>query len=235
MKRIVSFILIVVILAMSLSSCNTAGNTANNNETPESEAHVHAFSPATCAAPKTCTDCGYTEGEKLNRHEPNGDVCSVCGLDFFEELVNLIKQNDNDGNDKSICYKVDKSEIYYLEDTRGIRIRQIGYQDDDATISYSAIITRGAMRTQNYEWYYSYLYFGGDFFHSESAEGTFDPREFTAAKNFEWTEYDNCSPGSIASVAPGYIDDSIKNVFIPLLKMSDKNLRPSDYGFVNYD
>ncbi|MDY4096486.1 MAG: hypothetical protein SOY47_07130 [Lachnospiraceae bacterium] len=30
--------------------------------------HEHTFSEATCESPKTCTECGETEGEKLALH-----------------------------------------------------------------------------------------------------------------------------------------------------------------------
>ncbi len=237
MKRIISFILIAVILAMSMSSCNIAGNTANDTATPESEAHVHSFSPATCAAPKTCTDCGYAEGEKLNRHEPNGDICSVCGLDFFEELVNLIKENDNGNRAKFISYVVDENVIQFSEDSKTIQIIHEFLKNDTSVVYYEVRITRGTMMTQQYEWGYSYVYYPSvDVFRSGSVTGTFDPRELALGKHFEWTSYrGDCDPTSEANTASVYIHDALEGAFISLLEKSDKNLRPSDYGFVNYD
>jgi hypothetical protein len=47
--------------------------------------HQHTFSEATCTSPKTCTECGETEGEPLGHTwveatctEPK--TCTVCGL-----------------------------------------------------------------------------------------------------------------------------------------------------------
>jgi len=240
MKRILSVVLMIAMLMVGFCSCEMADL---GSKEPETEQHIHAFSPATCAAPKTCTGCGYTEGEKLNRHAPNGDICSVCGLDFFEELANLIKEHENDGDDRTICYQNVDNEIYYkvyyLEEYRSILISARPLyektSDETAIIDYTVTFTKGAMLTQSYSWDYSYVASSGGFFHLESAEGTFDPREFTAGIYLEWTSYDNCNPSSINTFAAVYIDDAINKAFIPLLEMSDKNLRPSDYGFVNYD
>lgn len=53
--------------------------------------HEHTFSEATCTEPKTCTECGETEGEALGHvwidatcTEPK--TCSVCGATEGEPL-----------------------------------------------------------------------------------------------------------------------------------------------------
>jgi hypothetical protein len=44
----------------------------------EGETLAHTFADATCTAPKTCTVCQATEGEALGHNFANG-VCTVCG------------------------------------------------------------------------------------------------------------------------------------------------------------
>ena len=59
--------------------------TETKEETTMTEAPCnHNFKDATCASPKTCTECGATEGGKLP-HQPDGEptctkdsVCTVC-------------------------------------------------------------------------------------------------------------------------------------------------------------
>lgn len=54
--------------------------------------HQHTWQAASCTAPKTCAECGETEGEPLG-HSPTEatywapSVCSVCGEQLAEKLV----------------------------------------------------------------------------------------------------------------------------------------------------
>ena len=51
----------------------------------------HAWKDATCQAPKTCERCSETQGEKVD-HDVTEGKCSMCGLDYYEELVSLLKK-----------------------------------------------------------------------------------------------------------------------------------------------
>ena len=44
---------------------------------PTEPPHVHSWKDATCQAPKTCTDCGATEGD-VGKHNFVDSICSVC-------------------------------------------------------------------------------------------------------------------------------------------------------------
>ena len=67
--RIFSALLVVVMLLSALSGCSCN----------------HKWADANCGAPKTCTRCGVTEGEKVGEHtwmDATTDApktCSVCG------------------------------------------------------------------------------------------------------------------------------------------------------------
>ena len=41
------------------------------------DVHKHSYADATCQTPKTCTECGWTEGEKGDHNYVDG-VCAVC-------------------------------------------------------------------------------------------------------------------------------------------------------------
>ena len=51
-----------VLLLLSLTACG----------------HIHKWQDATCTAPKTCTGCGETEGEKARHNVPEDGICTVC-------------------------------------------------------------------------------------------------------------------------------------------------------------
>lgn len=69
----------ILLAAVSLFSLSACG-------------HQHTWQEATCTTPKTCTECGETEGEPLGHSaaeatywEPS--VCSVCGEQLADKLV----------------------------------------------------------------------------------------------------------------------------------------------------
>ena len=59
----------------TIETCTDCGETVS---TTEIEAKGHTWSAATCTAPKTCSVCSATEGEKLAHNYVDGE-CSVCG------------------------------------------------------------------------------------------------------------------------------------------------------------
>lgn len=67
--KMLSFVLAVCLLVCTVASCG----------------HEHNWTDATCLAPKTCSECGETEGEALG-HKWNdatcksGKFCSACGI-----------------------------------------------------------------------------------------------------------------------------------------------------------
>jgi hypothetical protein len=48
----------------------------------DGQPHVHTWLEASCSAPKTCTDCGVTEGNKTSHKDIDGNgLCDHCQLD----------------------------------------------------------------------------------------------------------------------------------------------------------
>ena len=80
----------ILVLTLCLSLCACGGQTGGSpTDAPENttSGHTHTWKDATCTTPKTCADCGQTEGE-LGEHI-YAPVCSVCGQ-TNEGLVPLL-------------------------------------------------------------------------------------------------------------------------------------------------
>ena len=60
-KLVVSLMLALTVITLAFAACDNTSKDPGNSGNAE---HVHAFSDATCTAPKTC-ECGATEGEAL--------------------------------------------------------------------------------------------------------------------------------------------------------------------------
>lgn len=98
MKAIRSVFAVILALCLFLSGCvyddpgNISDTTGTSIATTTVETthettlpvHIHSFSSATCTTPKTCTDCGTTEGEAWGHSWKNATCtdpqkCTVCG------------------------------------------------------------------------------------------------------------------------------------------------------------
>ena len=55
-------VLSVMLMVLSLTACG----------------HIHKWQDATCARPKTCTDCGEIRGEALGHNVPEDGICTNC-------------------------------------------------------------------------------------------------------------------------------------------------------------
>ena len=64
----------------------------------EEESHTHKWQPATCLAPKTCTICGETEGEKGSHKYENGR-CVYCNqkqpAETYADYINYRGYNES--------------------------------------------------------------------------------------------------------------------------------------------
>ena len=75
MKRLIFILSAISIILLSLTAC----------------AHEHKWKEATCTEPKTCTECGETEGEPAGHQWVDASCteakhCSVCGITEGEPL-----------------------------------------------------------------------------------------------------------------------------------------------------
>ena len=58
---------------------------------------AHTYSPATCTAPSTCTECGATTGEALG-HKYKNLACTVCGDKVVDKEIGAYLPFDNNDN-----------------------------------------------------------------------------------------------------------------------------------------
>ncbi len=96
MKRLLVFFLITVIL-FTVTACKKEESAESNGSTHSSELPIatapcdHNYSQATCTEPKTCSECGETEGEALEHTWSPADctapkTCSICDVTEGETL-----------------------------------------------------------------------------------------------------------------------------------------------------
>jgi hypothetical protein len=87
-KFIVLFVVATTVVLLAVFGVFDDGNGENssgvisNSSSSKSPifTHIHSWQDATCEAPKTCSGCGATEGEKLPHSFVNG-ICEYCGKD----------------------------------------------------------------------------------------------------------------------------------------------------------
>lgn len=126
--------------------------------------HSHVWEDATCSAPKTCSECGETEGEALphtmsEASYQSAATCEVCGITegepltaFFEEKGYLLSDLDTECdyitvsyNDSSVTqtnqivfsdYRViDSDESLPAKDGYEWRVVQVSFLFDDPTVA----------------------------------------------------------------------------------------------------
>lgn len=83
----------LLIFATLLTGCNEPDD-------PASKPHEHVWEAATCSSPKTCKDCGATEGETLTHEWAEATysapkTCTLCGLTEGEKLECPIPEHLN--------------------------------------------------------------------------------------------------------------------------------------------
>ena len=129
MRKTLFLIIVVLILSFTLNACRSNGkecehqydydcDTICNICSEERNVDKHNFTPATCDAPKTCKDCGLTEGEKL-AHVPDQDdgdcttkiQCSLCDEVLIGSLEHVYDEE----------YKYDNLEIIIKKQFCGIQ------------------------------------------------------------------------------------------------------------------
>lgn len=79
----------VTTLIIVSNSKKTGGQQQENSEADQKEQkkdHTHTFKEATCEEPKTCTECGATEGKPLG-HTTDVGECKNCGKMQGKDIV----------------------------------------------------------------------------------------------------------------------------------------------------
>ena len=189
-----------------------------------------------------------------NEHSGAG-VSSICGLNYYNELVSLttkhgIKEDDiisysivdyynlNEGGNSgaehkySLCYDTKNSELY-LARTEKFFIDGLGSQGESLTI----YIDEYGIENNSFEWRYSDYDVLIRPAHSYNMSGTLNAARFS--KSTDTLEYINSkfpesSNYTAASRAAKMAKDLIENVLVDILQKSDQKLTLSMLGFVRF-
>ena len=228
-KLIPSFFAVALIACIGLCGCSQQ-STNEQDSTTEQEPTTEQDTPS------------YTD----HTHQGN-TVCSVCGLDYFEEAVDLIKENGKYYPDNTIAY------LYQGKTTVNgdTFLSGVGYSPEDDSISILAYETSSlytyaisitipsssqgtSMQEQEYDWFFCELDSG-----SIIVLGTLDATTYvsynTTLTPTAYTGVTNSYTLSLAcSLASRLCNIGLSDAFAPLLELSDKNLSPSNFGFIYF-
>ncbi|MBE6665920.1 MAG: hypothetical protein E7603_06865 [Ruminococcaceae bacterium] len=232
MKKLLSFILLLT-FAINMISCSQ-----------QTTAHQHSFSKATCLKPATCTECGETEGKKGDHDSKNGK-CSVCGLDYYEELVHLIKtygcKTDDCYEYKSTIPSIGSDAIYirFLDSTEKCTIDIFKYNDPSDLYnqdSFYLLMPQYSVSMQKYEWKF-YKNYGFSSMRSDRISGQIYASSFAVETTALAYNNSTFTYSSDATTCAVQASDMLKNsldVLAELLAKSEHNLTPAHYGFKNF-
>jgi len=241
MKKILKWLsvgLSCTVMAISFAGC---GGSA---EPP----HEHAYTQietvaATCQEigyEKHICSCGdyYVDNETSYANHSGKVKCSVCNLDYFEELKSLTVQYGSLGENGIYTYIGTPYDgvfpaIVYNTSEGSISLMTLNTVLDTDFI-YSLSIPHISNGTGLREGKYIWLLLVG----SDSALGVLDANLFsdytsslkiTTASGISSSQYSN-----ISSIAASYTKIVLKYAFVPLLEKSTKGIKPVNFGFYNY-
>ena len=240
MKKIItmSFLCLTIGLTVSMGSCGK---------------HSHQYIET--VVPPTCTTKGYTEykcecgdlytenSTDIIAHNGTG-TCSMCKLDYYEELKQLVILNGVQGNNSMYYYAGETSRqenielsTYVCFDPSTFNI-SVGVncvsKDGSYTMTNDFMFfimhpsESSGIKTGKCDWMLRIK-----FNTLESLEsGTINGSTFSSmTTSLSMTSgYDS----TIAELAATFAKNAIEGALIPLLKTSKNNVTPSNYGFINY-
>ena len=218
-----------------------------------SEQHTHTYIKTDI--PSTCTTKGYIEykcscgdfytenPQNIIPHNGTGS-CTMCNLDYYEELKQLIIANGVQASN-SMYYFAGKTRsdenteqsTYICFDPGSFDI-SVGLRWEYSignllmTCDFMFFIKHPSestgIKTGKYDWILRMTYNTTETYSSGTINGnTFSSMTTSLSMT---SNYDS----STAEIAADFAKDTITDAFIPLLKISNNNIVPSNYGFVNY-
>lgn len=213
--KLLSLLLTVVLLCVSLASCNNARNENNSTE-------------------------GLTEiptqAEIEHTEHIGAGKCEVCGIDYYETVVDYIKEKGvQDGKRYILSYPKD-DDLYEIDviDSDGIRILK---HTEDSRYTVLLILSKSGIKYGEYGW--SCRYVGPNGNGSGSVQGQWFPNTISpdAAIYLEksTSSLEESTTQSAISHANTYARILINEIFMPFLEEVGHDLTPSDFGFVRFE
>ncbi len=173
--------------------------------------------------------------ETHTSHTPDKGKCSVCGLDFFNELVDLLKNgtyhiHSTDSTIDNAYGVYDGISDYYMVCSK--KNDQVEIHSRNSNGLYVIIIRKGSLQTNTFDWAFHGKKMSQDIY------GTLNPTTFPSNGALEMASYgmaytEDKAVSELSQIKLTF-SEMISEVFMPLLDKSKNNLNPSDYGFINY-
>lgn len=191
-----------------------------------------------CVSIVSCNTDGKETETEHTEHVGAGK-CEVCGLDYFDTLVQYIRENGTTGTPPG---RYDDYKTTYISQSIGIKkyyyicvdenTVNIVY-DDDSISSYNLTMsfTKSTMKYNEWAWEVGVVNTYGGISVSTS-EGSLCPEKISPASPIRLDVHNDPLKTSLEpKCAPGMIND----FFIPLIAEVGHNLTPSDFGFVRFE
>ncbi len=225
MKKLLAIILTAVML-LSMAGCGynttTNPNTNTGNNIDDSDMTV---------------DVPHT------KHEGNG-TCTVCGINYYDELVSYIKNNgtrNSDGNyeirkEENTEYKPDRYHFEYLDDENKISLRVMYCLHNGKYYkSFIMIIDPVAVKYHEYHWN-SYA----DYYQGTPGEGVLEPETISPATDIvldisNFTSNLDSDKSYSRARASEWLYILINDILIPAINGIGKNITPADFGFERFE
>ena len=165
--------------------------------------------------------------------------CSICGIDIFDELVKLLKEQNNsyknsdESGNNTKTYSIEYAANDETTGTESVWINAI-----QGTTRYSLTIRKGGIQTTTYEWSYS----GSTLTKAIYLTGTLNPTLLPSESAFSLktnvavnrnNQRETLSESEMPFLGTTY-SEMIQQTLVPLLRNSSTYLTPADYGFINY-
>ena len=206
----------------------------------------HAWKDATCQAPKTCERCGETQGDILE-HDVTEGKCSMCGLDYYEELVSLIKKygvykRETSGSEVFESYDIRKDNVgiyewviwsYSLTKDRVSGGAQVMKKSDKEFDSFYIRFSDYGIKEQKYEWEFTAYDFRDENWRQKISGQIYAPdySPDTIALVYSNSSFVNSSQAYYAAKDGAKMLDATIELLFELLAKSEYDLTPAHYGF----
>ena len=171
-------------------------------------------------------------------HTVANGKCSICGIDIFDELVKLVKEQNN--SYKNSVESGNNTKTYSINYDANSQITGTEYVWIEASQGkkyYYLTIRKGGIQTTTYEWRYS------DYTLTKAIllEGTLNPALLPSDSAFSLktnvavqnNQRETISESEMPFLGTPY-SEMIQQTLVPLLRNSSTYLTPADYGFINY-
>ena len=218
MKKFLSLILALSFILLSFISCE--------DKTDEKKAETHYISNTVSSLPQHTS------------HTIANGKCSICGIDIFDELVKLVKEQNNSYKNSDESGNNTKTySIKYDANSAITGTEYVWIESTENNNYYYLTIRKGGVQTTTYEWRYS----GSALTKAIYLNGTLNPTLLPSESAFSLktnivvqnNQRETLSESEMPFLGTTY-SEMIQQTLVPLLRNSSTYLTPADYGFINY-